>query len=152
NQESNSLTGNEAGNVLRGGAGRDVIDGAGGDDSLFGSLGFDTLIGGAGGDGFHFDHVRFGVGFNDVISDLTPADDTVFLDRTAYTELDPGTLDPDAFVIGTGAEDSEDRIIYDPTNGNLIYDPDGTGPHNPALFAIAATGLDLSHLDFAGYN
>lgn len=37
----------------------------------------------------------------------------------------PGTLDDEAFYIGTAAHDADDRVICDPTTGSLIYDSNG---------------------------
>ena len=59
-----------------------------------------------------------------------------------------GALDAVAFRDGTRALDASDRIIYDTTNGALLYDTDGNGAGLAVRFATLSTGLTLSEADF----
>jgi Ca2+-binding RTX toxin-like protein len=58
-----------------------------------------------------------------------------------------GTLSSSAFQTGSVARDSTDRILYDPSSGNLFYDADGTGATAPVLVAELSTNLNLTASD-----
>jgi hypothetical protein len=60
-------------------------------------------------------------------------------------------LSASAFRVGTAAQDSNDRIIYNQTNGNIYYDPDGAGGSAAILFARVADGTVLTAADFFAY-
>ncbi|HEX8256951.1 MAG TPA: calcium-binding protein [Allosphingosinicella sp.] len=154
----NRIVGNSADNVLMGMGGSDVLNGRGGNDSLYGGRGFDTLTGGAGEDGFYFELL----GFDKKIRDFTSADDTIYLDRDAYTEIPEGVLPESAFVRGSGpfvggsdAQDADDRIIYYTTEDHpsafVYYDPDGTGEMEKTLLFVVPTGTEIQASDFIGY-
>ena len=49
---------------------------------------------------------------------------------------------------GAHAAQTDDRIIYDPSTGNLFFDPDGTGAEAQVLFATVSTGLKITAADF----
>jgi cysteinyl-tRNA synthetase len=154
------LVGGSAADKLNGGFGSDRLIGAAGNDKLDGGSGSDTLTGGSGADQFIFD-IRLPVlaGFSptplnaalnvDRITDFTVNVDKIVL-VDVFTDLGPhGTLAASRFHIGTAAADASDRIIYNPTNGFLFYDQDGTGQFHSALqFATVAAHLDLDHADF----
>lgn len=128
NEFSNQLRGNEGANTLNGGAGADKLTGLGGDDRFV----FDAPVNGAG------DHV----------TDFARGD-LIALSREAFGGLAPGELDPGAFKnLAKGAPDADDRIFYQPKNGQLIYDPDGSGAAAGVVFATldnrpAITGTDF---------
>ena len=76
-------------------------------------------------------------------------DDTIRLDRSIFSGITAnGKLSSSAFVTGTAARDSSDRIIYDPATGKIFYDRDGTGSAAPILFATVDPGLALTNADF----
>jgi Ca2+-binding RTX toxin-like protein len=50
----------------------------------------------------------------------------------------PACSRPGAFVLGTAAQDADDRIIYNNQTGQLWFDPDGNG---------AQTGIQVALLD-----
>jgi serralysin len=50
--------------------------------------------------------------------------------------------------MGTGAHDSNDRIICNSANGSLLYDADGTGAQAAVTFAKVAAGLAMTANDF----
>jgi len=49
-----------------------------------------------------------------------------------------GQVAAEAFVVGTAAQDADDRLIYDPVTGILYYDADGSGVG--ARIAVAKLG------------
>ncbi|WP_343718340.1 calcium-binding protein, partial [Inquilinus sp.] len=129
NALDNGITGNDAANVLDGG------------------LGADTLTGGSGADSFVFDSA-LGAGNVDRITDFVSGIDSLRLDPAVFTALPAGALSPDAFALGTAAQDADDRILYDAATGSLRYDPDGAGRNDAQLFATLAPGTALSASDF----
>lgn len=122
------LTGNGQANALDGGRGNDVLDGRGGNDWLEGGAGRDRLVGGAGADDFVFDHRPGGAWGPDRISGWDGRDEIV-LDRAAFRGIGGGgDLPRGAFrVLGEGRVDGSDRLLYDARDGELYYDPDGSG-------------------------
>jgi trimeric autotransporter adhesin len=109
-----------------------------GADTLAGAGGVDTLWGGAGPDTFIFR--EHGLANADVVGDWTSGSDTVALEDGAFSMIGP---DGD-FVAGdarfwsssTGvAHDANDRVIYNTSNGQLYYDPDGNASGAAQLIA-----------------
>jgi Ca2+-binding RTX toxin-like protein len=144
---NDTLNGGGGNDILQGGAGADVLNGQAGNDVLNGGSGADILTGGTGADAFVFNSPLKGQA--DQITDYSSADDTIRLDNAVFTAVGPlGTLDASAFHVGSAAHDASDRVIYNPQNGNLTYDPDGTGAASGSVFAQAATSLDLDNTDF----
>jgi serralysin len=144
---STTITGTSGADVLLGSAGADSITGLNGADRLYGREGSDTLAGGAGNDRFVFDTAPSGS--VDLITDFKPKQDIIELSRSDFSSLGPvGTLASDAFWQGNGAHDASDRIIFNRTTGDLIYDPDGTGPALGTVFAHLTVGLNLRSSDF----
>ena len=130
-------TGNAAANVIIGNAGRNVLDGG---------RGADTLTGGEGRDTFLFS-TPLGPTNVDVISDFS-AGDRIRLDSSVFTGLTAGGLGPGKFVVGTEAQDANDRIIYDSMTGTLSFDVDGAGGAAAVTFAILQGAPTLSSTDF----
>ena len=124
----NTIVGNTGGNVINGRAGSDI------------------LTGGAGADTFVFNSA-LGATNVDTITDYNAVADTIQLDDAVFTALVAGALDAAAFRDGTRALDASDRIIYDTTNGALLYDADGNGAGLAVRFATLSTGLTLSEAD-----
>ena len=125
----------------------DGLHGGAGNDTLVGGLGADTLTGGGGADMFDFVSTAEN-GTQDSISDFAVADDTIRLDHLVYVGSAVGTLAATAFVNGTQALDSNDRVLYDAATGVLWYDRDGTGAAAAVQFAQVAAGLGLAADDF----
>ena len=48
------------------------------------------------------------------------------------------------FRVGSQAMDTSDRIIYDLSSGDLLYDPDGIGAQAAVQFADVAVGLNIT--------
>jgi Ca2+-binding RTX toxin-like protein len=143
-----------AGNdTLVGGMGNDVFIAGAGNDVLIAGWGHDRLIGGPGHDTFVFNHVlnagADALAYNfSTIAHFNPVMDTIELSHRIFSAIAPGVLSAHAFSIGGGANDTSDRIIYNPHNGYLIYDPDGSGFLNGIEFAKLAPHLHLTHSDF----
>jgi Ca2+-binding RTX toxin-like protein len=155
NNLNNVLTGNSANNTLNGGNGNDSLSGNNGSDTLIGGNGNDTLVGGSGNDS-----LTGGVGadrftFNspnqkvDTISDFVTVDDTIEVSAAGFG----GGLTPNdvmtvaQFVLGTAAQDSSDRFIYNQSNGALFFDADGTGSVAQIQLAILSTKPSLTNAD-----
>ena len=133
------LNGNALNNVIVGGAGNDTINGGGGND---------ILTGGAGADTFRFTTTP-GAGNMDEISDFTVIDDRIALAVGVFASAGPlGTLNANAFTIGSAAADANDRIIYDNNSGRLLYDADGNGAGAAVAFAQLDRSLALTNADF----
>ena len=133
------LTGNEFANVVFGNAGANVLNGLGGKD---------TLVGGKGRDLFQLT-TKPGAANFDHIQDFSTRDDRIALENGVFRKLGKaGGLASQAFVKGPEALDASDRVIYDPTNGGLYYDPDGTGAAAKVLVAALKKGLSMNAGDF----
>ena len=134
-----NLTGNELAQVLTGNAGKNLLDGKEGADQLWG---------GSGADSFAFSSA-LGSGNVDRVGDFNARDDTIRLDHSVFAVLPAGALARSAFVIGSGASDSSDRIIFDPASHRLYYDPDGVGSQAQVEFAdLYGSNLRLTYADF----
>lgn len=134
--------------VLYGYAGNDTLKGGSGNDSIYGGLGADTLTGGTGSDKYYLDTAP-GSGNVDRITDFSTVYDRIGLENAVFTALTTtGTLSSAAFHKGAAASDISDRIIYNPTTGAVLYDPDGTGSAAAVQIAQLNTGLNVSYSDF----
>jgi Ca2+-binding RTX toxin-like protein len=140
--------------VLEGFKGNDTFDGKAGTDVLYGDSGKDILNGGEGSD-----TLDGGKGKDTYVfkSDLITGYDTIVkfqsgerfeLKAKFFAGLEVGELTPEQFVIGTVAQDADDRIIYNSSNGLLSHDPDGAGGVAPVYFAKVQVGVDLSAENF----
>jgi Ca2+-binding RTX toxin-like protein len=123
------FVGTQVNDSLIGGRGRDTLSGGDGDDFLAGGLGLDTLTGGAGSDTFRFG----GDTETDRITDFVSGTDRIELDSKLYKTLTPGGLDSSAFLLGTAATTTAQRLFYDQSKGALYYDTDGSGIVPPVL-------------------
>ncbi len=146
---SDQLVGGNGNDNLNGGDGDDFLSGGANNDVLNGGLGSDILTGGANNDFFVF-NTTLGSTNIDTITDFSVVDDTIRLENNGvFTALtSTGTLAAAAFNTGAAASDASDRIIYDPSTGALIYDPDGTGATAAIQFAILQPSLTLQNNDF----
>lgn len=156
NEMANQIWGNGVNNVLDGGAGDDALIGFAGDDTLIGRAGYDLLVGGAGNDtltgGSEGDNFAFvaalGAGNVDLVTDFVEGIDKFSIDDAVFTGLSLGVLSSSAFVIGTQAHDADDRIIYDPTTGELFFDADGNGAGAQISFAVLQGIPTITAADF----
>lgn len=142
------LYGHTGNDVLRGAGGRDILLGDVGNDDLFGGAGNDVLTGGRGQDDFVFNTAPSGSTNFDRITDFSAVDDRILLENAVFTRLAAGGLAASQFVLGTQAQDANDRIIYQRATGTLWYDRDGTGAAAKVAFADLADGTALTAADF----
>lgn len=153
NGQNNFIFGNSGRNTLKGLAGNDIIAGDTGNDTLIGdtgndflagSRGRDVLTGGAGTDGFAFTASNEGI---DRIVDFTVNTDFIGIAATQFGGgLRSNTfLAPTQFVLGATARDTNDRFIYNRTNGALFFDRDGTGAIAQVQLATFNSGLALTN-------
>lgn len=127
---------------LSGGAGNDTLIGEDGNDTLFsgagndflaGGLGNDTLTGGGGSDRFYFGFPDEGV---DIITDFSSADDRLQVEDVDFGGgLQPGSITAAQFRLGSSAQDTSDRFIYNRSTGTLFFDSDGTGNNTQVQLA-----------------
>ncbi len=122
----------DGGDLLLGRRGADLLAGGAGADTLLGGAGGDTLHGGSGTDAFRFLSRREG---GDVIEDFTPGEDRIELRGVAFGGLDPGPLAASHFVIGMPTA-AWPQVVYDPADGSLRFDPDGTGRKPATVIAV----------------
>ena len=132
---------------LIGFGGNDTLNGGEGNDLLQGGIGSDQLSGGTGADQFRFD-TSIAFGDIDIITDFELGVDQIQLSRAVFSALDLGALSATAFVTGTAAQDSDDRIIYDAATGSLYYDVDGNGAGAAIKFASVTPQMPLDESAF----
>ncbi len=136
---ADTVTGGAYGDLIGGNDGDDRLFGAGGNDTVSGGYGYDRIDGGAGADvlvgGGDYDMFLFSTppltGEVDRINDFTDSGyfgrDVIALRSAAFAGLTNGPLAAADFVLGTTAQDTSDRILYDQSTGQVWYDADGTG-------------------------
>jgi len=129
NDIANTIFGNNGANVLNGGAGADYLAGFGGADTYA----FTTALGG---------------GNIDTIATFSTIDDVIALENAIFAGLAAGNLSAAAFRVAAGAQDGDDRIIYNSATGALYFDADGAGGLAAIQFAGLKSGLALSAADF----
>jgi Ca2+-binding RTX toxin-like protein len=136
---------------VNGGNGNDRLIGGAHGDKLDGGNGNDTLTGGGGADKFIFDTTPDSTTNFDTITDFKPAQhDKIDLSQGTYTALSTlGTLSAADFHIGTTAQTTNQHILYNPTNGFLFYDQDGSGAfYSPIHFATLTGHPNIHNTDF----
>ncbi len=132
--------------------GIDAVDGMAGNDFIRGGDGNDTRTGGPGIDLFFFDTLLNAITNVDIITDYSVSADTIYLENAVFAALTAtGTLAASAFRVGVAAADSNDRIIYNPGTGALIYDGNGSAAGGATTFATLSAGLGLTNADFVVY-
>lgn len=153
--DNDFLSGSSGNDLVYGGLGNDRLFGGTGNDQLLGGAGQDVLSGGSGRDRFVFDLSPRTSGNVDVISDFSHAQgDTIALSRSDFTGFAAtGRISADQFHSAAGAtsaQDADDRIIYNTTNGALYYDVDGEGGADAVRFATiqSHTTANLGYTDF----
>jgi len=145
----NTLIGGKRADTFFTGDGNDRLIGGAGSDTLEGGGGHDTLTGGAGRDQFRFADAPLANLNLERITDFTPNVDKLVLDDHSFAGLGKdGVLASSKFHLGAAAAHAGDRIIYNPDNGFLFYDPDGKGGTDEIHFATLAPHLALHNSDF----
>ena len=145
-------------NLLFGGDGNDSLSasnasgnntfiGGNGNDILTGGNGNDSLIGGSGTDTFAFNRYNEGV---DRLYDFNASNELIQVSATGFGGgLSIGSLQKTQFTIGTSANTSSQRFIYDDSTGGLYFDLDGSASgFTQVKFAQLSTGLSLTNKNF----
>ncbi len=156
-----TLIGSRGHDILLGGSGNDLLAGGMGRDRLNGNAGNDTLVGGVGIDTFIFntneEFAREDLG-TDVIADFKRVHgDKILLDRRTFSAITSNK--GDGFSVGSefetvdsdaAAAASDAVVVYDRTNGNLFYNPNGSnnGLGSGGLFATLTDAPTLAESDF----
>jgi Ca2+-binding RTX toxin-like protein len=131
------------------GSGDDRLIGDALGNLLDGNEGADTLTGGGGADIFVFDwNARRGV---DTVTDFEVGSDLIHLSKTVFPAIGAALLAGE-FRVGPAALDGNDFVIYNPTNGRLMYDADGNGSGARVVFAQLEANLSLTSFDFLMIN
>ena len=147
-QGADFLNGEQGSDRLNGDDGNDTLNGGDGNDTLNGGTGQDTLIGGAKSDIFFYPTLDDG---NDVINDFEISGnekDFLIVSGAGFGGgLTDGFLKSSQFTLGSSASDSSDRFIYDSNNGDLFFDPDGTGSSSQLLIATFTNTPNLDKDD-----
>ncbi|BAQ64302.1 S-layer family protein [Geminocystis sp. NIES-3709] len=138
------LLGGNGNDILLGGTGNDNLNGGSGNDTLIAGSGIDTLTGGTGVDRFGFKYADEGI---DIITDFSVTDDKIIISASGFgTNLTSNTnLASSQFTIGSSATSSSHRFIYNNSNGELLFDEDGTGLIPVVKIATLNTGLALTN-------
>ncbi len=134
NELAQTIFGNAGVNILDGGAGKDILVGLGGADTFL----FSTALNTAPGTAF----AALAATANVDRIDGMAADDRIGLDSGIFG-LPEGALNANAFVVGTAAQDADDRIIYNQATGALMFDADGTGAQAAQLFGYVNAPISL---------
>ena len=141
------LQGGKNDDLLFGNGNNDILFGDEGNDRLDGGSGQDTLSGGAGQDEFVFVSSSQS---QDEITDFTIQDDTLLFKANQFAGISTlGMISSDMLTIGSSANDSSDRFIYNAGTGDLFYDSDGTGNSQQTKLAKLDAGLALTRSDFS---
>ncbi|MHC5819103.1 MAG: choice-of-anchor Q domain-containing protein [Nostoc sp.] len=130
NDVINGLGGND---TINGNSGNDLLQGGTGNDLLIGGKGNDTLVGGMGADSFLF---NTNAAFNsatvgiDTIADFNHSQgDKIVLDKTTFTAITSavgrGFSKASDFQITSLGAASNAVIVYNPMNGQLLYNQNG---------------------------
>ena len=151
-----SLTGNEFNNLISGGDGNDILIGGAGSDMIYGNAGTDRIVGGSG-----IDTLFGNVGADVFVLTPTYADRDVIRDFEAADQLEvsaslfggglaAGSLGANQFTSnGTGvASTTDQRFIYNNTNGVLYFDADGSGATARVQIATLTGVPGLTAIDF----
>ena len=113
-----------------------------GAQTIIGTAGANRIWGERGNDTFTF-VAPLGPNNIDRIEDFSNSSnehDRIALDDAVFTGLPLGQLGANAFVVGTSAQDADDRIIYDFPTGRLFFDADGNGAGAAIQFAVVRGG------------
>ncbi|GAB4304927.1 MAG: calcium-binding protein [Oscillatoriaceae cyanobacterium] len=160
-----SVSGDAGDDTVHGGQGNDSVSGGAGNDVVFGDRGNDIITGGEGADKFRFEYFPspgesvpaataengnpFGV---DTLTDFTPGQDKIQLDRRVFPALPVGALAANMFAISNGFNannqgTSTAKAIYDSTSGLVYYNPTGT-PGDEVSLVQLQPNLNPSASDF----
>lgn len=145
---NDTLKGREGDDFLLGGSGEDRLLGGDGTDTLDGGTGADVLTGGLGNDRFLFT-TSFSDGA-DTLTDFQAGSDSLEFKASLVGDLPSGPIESRRFKSlssSNGAVDSDDRIIYIRSNGQLHFDKNGSASGGRVRIATLPANLDLTAAD-----
>jgi VCBS repeat-containing protein len=145
-EDSDLLYGGNGSDRLLGGNGNDILAGDAGNDILIGGAGNDTLWGGSGRDQFYLSRPPVIAGV-DSITDFNRNDDLIVLSQAEFG-LPQGVLPTSAFRLGSTANQADQRLIYNQSNGQLFFDADGSGSSSQVLLATLSNRPSLTNANF----
>ena len=150
-KKNDTFKGSSGNDTFAGGNGKDKLSGNGGNDVLRGEKGKDKLDGGEGSD-----ILDGGGGKDTYVFSVAPDPDSrdtivkfksgekINLAADAFGALAKGALPEDHFhVVGSGTQDADDYILYNPATGVLSYDSDGNGSGKTISFAVVQLNANL---------
>src|SRR5262249_21741476 len=107
-----------------------------------------TLTGGPGHDSFYFNETLSSLNLNiGTITDFNPLQDHIDLAYDIFNHTAGfGLLPASEFHVGAHATTTSQRIIYNPANGYLYYDANGSSPGGQELFAVLSDHAALAAL------
>lgn len=126
---------------LYGNDGNDTLRGEGGRDRLDGGNGLDTLDGGKGKDTYVFSTAPTEVNYDTVTK--FQKGETLEFSKKVFPALVGFTAD-NFLEIGTRPADADDYLQYNPANGRVFYDADGSGPGGLMLVCTLQVGAKLT--------
>ncbi|MDY6804598.1 MAG: choice-of-anchor Q domain-containing protein, partial [Cyanobacteriota bacterium] len=156
-----TLGGGRGSDILLGGLDEDLLKGHRGSDRLSGAAGDDTLVGGPGRDTFIFNtNEQFALEDlgSDIITDFKRVQgDKILLNKRTFTAIT--SEKDDGFSVGSefeivdsdaAAAGSDAFVVYNESNGNLFYNPNGSnnGFGSGGLFATLTDAPLLQESDF----
>jgi len=137
---ADTLTGTSSPDWLSGGGGDDSIDGGDGADWIIGGAGNDTITTGLKADTvFYYDPSEG----SDTITDFTTGGGSTNNDKLAFMSSAFGGITSSTFVNGSNfisgsspsAPNAVPTFLYDTSNGQLIYDSNGSAAGGTSLIA-----------------
>jgi len=138
---NDTLTGNGASQTLTGQGGADTLWGAGGTDTLWGATGTDAFV-----------FREMGTANADRISDFASGSDKLHLDDSAFGAIGAmgnfAASDARFKANSSGtATETNDRVVFNTSTGQLYYDADGSGSGAAALIATVQAGASVASAD-----
>jgi hypothetical protein len=146
-KDDDSLFGEEGNDLLLGRKGNDELFGGSGKDILDGGQGSDTLTGGKGEDSYRLNLFRASP---DSIEDFSVADDTILVSALVFAGglMANVPINPTQLRLGATATTAAQRFIYNPNNGDLFFDRDGSRTDFTQVpIANLGAGLELTNED-----
>lgn len=133
-----SLTGNSFNNAVYGDAGNNILDGGAGNDYMLGLGGADTFA------------FTTGLGvYIDQIGDFQAGVDKILLSSYVYADARTDTMSTVFESSAGGAATRPDaRVIYNPLDGILYYDFDGSGIGQALYIGLVQSAPPLQASDF----
>ena len=135
--------------VITGSASANFLFGFDGNDTLDGGAGNDRLEGGAGSDRYVF--TAIGAANADTITGFASGADKIVLNGLNLGTDGNFTAGDSRFAFNS-AQDSNDRIIYNTTTGQLWYDADGNGSGTAQLIATLQAAPSLAATDIVAQS